>query len=391
MISHKNLISVIIPYYNSRFDYFKLAVESVLSQSYKNWEVIIVNDGSHTENVKLLEGFLNSLNDKRFILIHLDNNYGPACARNKGIEVSRGNIITFLDTDDMHFPWYYEEINDFFLNNPEYLIIASPSYKYIKTKQGKNIFLGNYETRIIQEPHTVAFHGFRFPKILSNEEQETYDLLAKKTAQKLFINNTPRLAVKKEVFQKINFDPQFRTGEDSDFCFQILNNENILTKTWITLDPYYLHRIFSSKSRLTQNSLLVFENITKLKNKYNDNISVASKSLWQLERRDEWKFDSIIYNHLKGQPLIKTIKDTLSLSPSKKGKIKCLVKLLKLIIKYQLITQLIGIDYREYKIPKSENINKTKDIEVLFTKYLQSTENNGNRTCGTKIYETIFN
>lgn len=391
MISLSPLISVIVPYYNSRFDYFKEAIESVLAQSYTNWEAIIVNDGSSGESTRELINLLDKIQDKRFKVVEHKVNAGVSFAKRSGIEASSGEIITVLDTDDMHFPWYYQEIIDFFSNNPKYLIIASPSYEHIKTKRGKNIFLGEFENKLINEPHRVAFHNFKFPKVLSCEEKEIYNLLARKIALKLFINATPRLALKKEVFQKISFDQQFTTNEDSDLCLQILNNEDLLNKTYITLNPYYLHRIFSSKARLTQNPLLVFENMTKLKDKYSDKNSIASKSLWQLDRRDEWLFDSIIYNHLSGAPLLKTIRDTMSTSNSKRGKIKSLWKVLKLIIKYQLITQILGIDYREYRISRSRSIDKTKDIEKCFTKHLRNIENHGAKTYVNETYEAIFN
>ena len=131
--------------------------------------------------------------------------------------------------------------------------------------------------------------------------------------------------------------------------------------------------------------------MTRLKNKYSDKNSIASKSLWLLGRRDEWQFNTIIYDHLSGQSLIKTIRDTMSTSKSKKGKIKNLWRVLKLIIKYQLITQILGIDYREHIIPKTGSTNKTKDIEELFIKHLQSIEQNRNKTYANKTYEAIFN
>ncbi len=384
-------ITTIIPYFNPRFNFFVEAIESLLSQSYKKWECIIVNDGSSIESKNALEGYIHSLSDKRFSILHLDKNYGSSAARNIGIRNTKSEIVTFLDTDDIHFPWYYQEIINFFSKSPEYLILASPSYLHIKTKEEKSIFLGEFENKIINKPHGIVFHGFRFPKILSNEEKEVYDLLTKKIALKLFINTTPRLALKKEVFQRIGYDPQFLTSEDSDLCLQILNSEDLLNSTYITLNPYYLHRIFSSRTRLTQNSLLVFQNMARLKNKYNDKASIASKSLWLLGRRDEWQFNTIIYDHLNGQSLIKTIRDTMSTSKSKKGKIKNLWRVLKLIIKYQLITQILGIDYREHIIPKAGSTNKTKDIEELFIKHLQSIEQNRNKTYVNKTYEAIFN
>lgn len=89
------LVSVIIPVYN-RLDYICEAIGSVLSQSYKNYEIVIVNDGSRVNIGKALE----KVKDGVTYLSH-EKNRGLAAARNTGIRGSRGKYVAFLDDDDL--------------------------------------------------------------------------------------------------------------------------------------------------------------------------------------------------------------------------------------------------------------------------------------------------
>ncbi len=94
----KDLVSVIMPVYN-RERMIGDAIDSVLSQSYSNLELIIIDDGS-TDNTK---GIINRFHDDRILLIETDHS-GPYIARNSGIENSRGEHIAFLDSDDIWLP-----------------------------------------------------------------------------------------------------------------------------------------------------------------------------------------------------------------------------------------------------------------------------------------------
>ena len=94
------IVSVIIPTYN-RAHLINRAVQSVLNQTYQNFELIIVDDGS-TDNTKEV---LRELSDKRIKSVYLEeNSRTSAVPRNKGIGVSRGDYIAFLDSDDEWLP-----------------------------------------------------------------------------------------------------------------------------------------------------------------------------------------------------------------------------------------------------------------------------------------------
>lgn len=91
------LVSAIIPTYNRGYIVDR-AIESVLNQTYENIEVIVVDDGS-TDNT---QEKLKEYGDRIRVVYH--RNSGPAAARNRGIEASRGEIIAFLDSDDVWLP-----------------------------------------------------------------------------------------------------------------------------------------------------------------------------------------------------------------------------------------------------------------------------------------------
>lgn len=91
------LVSVIIPTYN-RANLVGAAIRSVLSQSYENVELIVVDDGSTDNTCEVLAGFQSAISIVR------QPNAGPAIARNRGIAAAHGEIIAFLDSDDLWMP-----------------------------------------------------------------------------------------------------------------------------------------------------------------------------------------------------------------------------------------------------------------------------------------------
>lgn len=95
------LVSVIMPTYNCK-KYISESIESVILQTYKNWELIIVDDFSSDGTWEMLCGILEI--DSRIKIKKLDSNLGAAMARNEGIKLSKGRFIAFLDSDDIWLP-----------------------------------------------------------------------------------------------------------------------------------------------------------------------------------------------------------------------------------------------------------------------------------------------
>lgn len=95
----KPLVSVVIPAYNSG-PYIKQTIDSVLAQSYKNFELIIINDGSNDNTISTISAYT----DYRITIINQKNSGGPANPRNRGINAAKGEYICLLDADDLWFP-----------------------------------------------------------------------------------------------------------------------------------------------------------------------------------------------------------------------------------------------------------------------------------------------
>lgn len=115
--TNRVLVSVIIPHYNLG-EYLDEAVESVLSQTYVDLEVIIVDDGSTDElSKKSIEKYIHH-NDKR-LRLYQKANEGLAATRNFGIEKSSGKYICCLDADDKYHPEFIEKCLKFLQNNPQ--------------------------------------------------------------------------------------------------------------------------------------------------------------------------------------------------------------------------------------------------------------------------------
>ncbi len=101
----EELVSVITPAYNSA-KYISDAIESVLFQTYSNWEMIIIDDCSNDNTVEIVESFIEG--EPRINLIKLNKNSGAGVARNAGLEMAKGRYIAFLDADDF---WKIEKLS----------------------------------------------------------------------------------------------------------------------------------------------------------------------------------------------------------------------------------------------------------------------------------------
>ena len=108
----KGLISVIIPVYNVE-NYLKECIESVLSQTYENYEIILVDDGSTDSSPGICDEYAGAYENVR--VIHKENS-GPSATRNAGVSAAKGEYIYFLDSDDYIIP---EALEKLFANSVE--------------------------------------------------------------------------------------------------------------------------------------------------------------------------------------------------------------------------------------------------------------------------------
>lgn len=143
MLANYPFVSIIMPCYNAS-KYLKFSIDSVINQTYKNWELIIVDDCSTDNSTNIVGNY----KDNRIKLIRLDKNNGnPAIPRNIGIEKSTGQFIAFLDSDDIWFPEKLEKQIAFMIDKK--IAINATSYMLID-EDGSNL------NRIIRTPQRLT-------------------------------------------------------------------------------------------------------------------------------------------------------------------------------------------------------------------------------------------
>ncbi|MCZ4221807.1 glycosyltransferase [Pedobacter sp. SJ11] len=113
-------MTVLLPVYNGE-PYLKVAIESILVQTFKNFELLIVNDGSTDQTEKIVKSF----NDNRIVYIKKDTNQGIVASLNEGFKLAKGEFIARMDADDISLPTRLQQQYDFLKQNPEIAILGS--------------------------------------------------------------------------------------------------------------------------------------------------------------------------------------------------------------------------------------------------------------------------
>lgn len=181
------MVSVIIPSYN-REDTIERSVRSVLNQTYKDLEVIVVDDCS-TDNT---EAVVKSIQDSRVRYFCLEKNSGACAARNKGIEISRGDIIAFQDSDD---EWRPEKLE-----------------KQLKTMEDFDSDVCFCQTRDYDYPED---HSILVPYNIGPTGLVSYKILYDKVPV-----GTQTIVAKKSVFDKVTFDRSLKKAQDVEWTFR---------------------------------------------------------------------------------------------------------------------------------------------------------------------------
>ncbi|MBS4197579.1 glycosyltransferase family 2 protein [Lederbergia citri] len=126
----KPLISIIVPVYNVQ-SYLTRCIDSILDQTFTNFELILVNDGSLDNSGEVCDEFAKK--DSRIVVIHKENG-GVSSARNVGIDVANGQYIGFIDSDDYIHPKMYEILYQYAIRHSSDIVMCD----YLKVSEGEN-------------------------------------------------------------------------------------------------------------------------------------------------------------------------------------------------------------------------------------------------------------
>lgn len=190
-------ISIIMPVYNSE-KYLSKAIESILSQSFIDYELILVDDGSTDNSGKICDDYTKK--DKRVVVIHKKNG-GICSARNEGLRISQGEYITFCDNDDIYLPGLLEDNYTYAKNHNVDLM------RFNRVQKSVNVKGGTCETKLnVTDGIVGCDENFNYDRIRCS-------------------NAVWNALYKSEIIKKhnIHFNEKMRFGnEDLDFNLSII-------------------------------------------------------------------------------------------------------------------------------------------------------------------------
>lgn len=231
------LVSIIIPNFNTE-KYLSETIESVLAQTYKNWELLIIDDNSTDKSVEIIKSYSDKYDNVLFFQTE-ENSGGPATPRNIGLDNAKGELIAFLDSDDTWFP---------------------DKLKYqIKFMQRENCKFSSTFRNTFSEPQQIKM---KLKENLRLKSYDFYDLLKKNLV------DTSAVVIHKDLIGKIRFNttPELVAIEDYDFWLRILkkHNENILVSEVETIN----YRI--TGSNISGSKLIMAKKFLRVVKNYND-------------------------------------------------------------------------------------------------------------------------
>lgn len=249
-------VSIILPVYNVE-KYLKECFESIKKQTYKNIEIIFIDDGS-TDNSKIMVDEFKKL-DKRVKVIHKQNG-GVSSAKNKGLEVATGDYITFIDPDDYVTEEYIEYLLKLSINNNSEISISK-------------VFFDNYN--------------------MKENNDSRIELLSPKAALIDLLTYKINVAVWNKLYKKelliknsIKFYEEIFMGEGFNFNVLAFKNAN---KISVGFKKVYFYRRDNNESATTKFSIKKWKNALFAIERIKSNLITSDKKLKKAIIFAEWR------------------------------------------------------------------------------------------------------
>ncbi|MCL2860014.1 MAG: glycosyltransferase [Oscillospiraceae bacterium] len=246
----EKLISIIVPIYNTE-KYLKKCLDSIINQTYQNLEIILINDGSTDKSYEICKKYKNK--DDRIILINKKNNTGQSDARNRGLNIAKGDFIGFVDSDDI----IHKDMFKILLNNINNYNCEISMCNILEVEDTPNVKI---DVKVSKVSKSIKIDR----KTALNELLLDRECFRNYPAVKLF---------KRELFNDIRF-PKGRLYEDIRIIYKLFERANNLVYVNDYM-YYYIQRKDSVVNNVTEESILeyidvIFERYYYIKEKYPD-------------------------------------------------------------------------------------------------------------------------
>lgn len=272
----KGLISVIVPVYNVE-QYLEKCVNSITNQTYRNLEIILVDDGSTDNSGKICDHLAK--NDSRIKVIHKKNG-GVAEARNFGIDVATGENISFIDSDDYINSKYFEILYKAMVANNAEIVICD----YIKFEEDKEIKTSiNENCKIVSHDKYSIFSDYYN---MGHKHEKIAVPWGKVYKTKLFKNIRYPVGAKAEdeLTQYKIFDKSQKTIEIKEKLYYYLRRNASLSSDWYTKPRIYMVNAFYEELNYFINKkdekielMVVNRLLRELKYNYKLNLKITKK------------------------------------------------------------------------------------------------------------------
>ena len=219
--------SVIIPLFNKE-KFIEATLKSVLNQTFIDFEILIINDGSTDNSAQLIKGF-----DDPRIRYYYKENSGVSSARNDGIEKAQSNYISFIDADDYWYPDFLEEMYKIIQKHPEQKVFSAA----IEIETSKKVIPASYS-------------------IIKTNDHEIVNYFT--ASYKETVICTSCAVFHKSIFEETgNFDIAIKSGQDTDLWIRIGMNFPIVF-SWKILARYVYDENSLSKNKNYLNKKINF-------------------------------------------------------------------------------------------------------------------------------------
>ncbi|MBR5939415.1 glycosyltransferase family 2 protein [Candidatus Saccharibacteria bacterium] len=222
-------VSVIIPIYNTE-KYLKKCLNSIMNQTHKNLEIILVDDGSTDNSGKIADDYAKK--DKRIKVIH-QKNQGQSTARNNGLKKATGDFVSFIDSDDEISKDFYQKHLATF-NEDTAVSACGAHYKRLKLESSEDVYIDPLRARKKHESkkayilYLLAMDGRMYWSV-----------------NKLFRTN---------VAKKCHFDKSLNFGEDTKFVLEYLKKSK--GEIAFILEPLYIYNFGTETSTINKTATI---------------------------------------------------------------------------------------------------------------------------------------
>lgn len=258
-------ISVIVPVYNQQ-PYIAAAIDSLIAQTYQNIEIILIDDGSSDNSIDVLRHYEEK--DARIVVISKENE-GVSATRNYGLRIAKGDIIAFLDADDLVHPDRFSVTAQIFSNYPDCDVMF---HDIVKTDINGTPFTGSYLSDV--EFTTVAKE---YLKPLTDSNYQVSSSFYKFMFLNTTAMHTSSIAFKRTE-ETLLFDQDLFAGEDADLWIRLAAQAQQIIYVDSVLSYYRQH-----DESITKNYIKYYRGVNdyleKQNQRYNKNLSEQEQKL----------------------------------------------------------------------------------------------------------------